>query len=380
MRTAMAFPLKHHPGRTRHGWRQQPRGVSLVELMIGLALGLVVTLVVAQVLSFAEGQKRITSGGSDAQVNGALALYTLQRELQMAGYGLTGDQAALGCPVHARFGNAGAAFTWPLAPVSITDGANGASDQITILSASRPFSVPLLVTVDHAKAGDRFVVRSPIGVAAGDLLIAVPEGYSAATNWCTAFNVSSLAGSNQLVHASGASGPWNQAGGSSIMPDAGYPAGTMLVNAGQLINRNFGISASNALRQRSLNLATAASDEQELFPQLVNLQAMYGKDTNDDGVVDTYDTTTPTTNAGWRQVLAIRLAVVARSVNYDKNEVTTAEPLWDVGTSATVAGSAACGASQCLTLKVDSLADWKHYRYSVFDVVAPLRNLLWGGG
>jgi type IV pilus assembly protein PilW len=381
----MVTPLHRLPGRARrarlaHSTRHAPQhGVSLVELMIGMVLGLVVTLVVAQVLSFAEGQKRITSGGSDAQVNGALALYTLQRELQMAGYGLTGDQAALGCPIQAKFGNSGAAFSWALAPVTITDGANGAPDQITILSASRPFSVPMLVTVDHAKAGDRFVVRSPIGVAVGDLLIAVPDGYTAAANWCTAFNVSSLAGTNQLVHANGAGAPWNQAGASSIMPAAGYPAGTTLVNAGQLINRSFGVSATNALRQRTLNLATAATDEQELFPQVVNLQALYGKDTNNDGVVDTYDTTTPTTNALWRQVLAIRLAVVARSAQYDKNEITTAEPLWNVGTAATVSGATTCGTSKCLTLKVDGLADWKHYRYTVFDVVAPLRNLLWGG-
>jgi type IV pilus assembly protein PilW len=382
MPTAMVPLLKHSLGagrtRQRHAHRL-PHGVSLVELMIGMALGLVVTLVVAQVLSFAEGQKRITSGGSDAQVNGALALYTLQRELQMAGYGLTGDRAALGCPIQAKFGNSGAVFSWALTPVTITDGANGAPDEITILSASRPFSVPLLVTVDHANAGDRFVVRSPIGVAVGDLLIAVPDGYAAATNWCTAFNVSSLSGTNQLVHANGAGAPWNQSGASSIMPTTGYPAGTMLVNAGQLINRSFGVSAANALRQRTLNLATAATDEQVLFPQVVNLQALYGKDTDNDGVVDTYDTTTPTTNALWRQVLAIRLAVVTRSTQYDKQEVTPVAPVWDVGTSATVTGAASCGTSKCLTLKVDGLADWKHYRYTVFDVVAPLRNLLWGG-
>ena len=49
------------------------RGVTLIELMVGLLLGLVVVLVTAQVLSFAEGQKRLTTGGADAQVNGALA-------------------------------------------------------------------------------------------------------------------------------------------------------------------------------------------------------------------------------------------------------------------------------------------------------------------
>lgn len=362
----------------RHGSHARQRGVSLVELMIGLVLGLVVTLVVAQVMAFAEGQKRITSGGSDAQVNGTLALYTLQRELQMAGYGLMADQAALGCPVKARFGNAGATFTWPLVPVTITDGTGGAPDEIAFLSASRAYSVPLLVTVDHAQAGDRFVVRSAIGTTAGDLLIAVPQAYSAATNWCTAFSVSSIAGNNQLVHAAGAAGPWNQDGDSSIMPIGGYPANTTLLNAGQMINRSFAISTTQALSQRALNTTTAGLDEQELFPRIVNLQAMYGKDTDNDGVVDSYDNVTPTTNAGWRQVVAIRLALVARSVNYDKNEVTMSEPLWDVGTSTSVAGATACGNSRCLTLKVDALADWKHYRYTVLEVVAPLRNLLWG--
>ena len=359
--------------------RAPGRGASLVELMIGLALGLVVTLVVAQVMSQAERQKRITTGSGDALVNGSLALYTLQREVQMAGYGLTSDQDALGCPVKARFGNAGAAFTWTLAPVTITDGANGAPDEIAILSASRPYSVPLLVTVNHANNGDRYLVHSAIGAGAGDMMIAVPRGFDALTNWCTAFSVSSIAGSNQLVHAAGATGRWNQDAASAILPGAGYPAGTLLVNAGQLINRSFQVTATQALRQLTLNTATAVSDSLELFPQIVNLQAMYGKDTDADGAVDRYDNVTPSSNAQWRQVLAVRLAVVARSTTYNPDEITQDGPLWELGSAVTVAGASDCGASKCIRLKVDALADWKHYRYSVFDVVAPLRNMLWGG-
>lgn len=376
MPVAAALPspraARRQPGARRHG-------VSLVELMVGLALGLVVTLVVAQVMSFAEGQKRITTGGSDAQVNGALALFTLQREIQMAGYGLSADQATLGCPVHARFGSSGTSFTWTMAPVIIGNGADGAPDRIDILSANRSFSIPMLVTVDHAKAGDRFTVRSAVGATVGDLVIAVPTAWDTATNWCTAFQVSSVV-NNQLVHASGSSGAWNQSGESSIMPDAGYPAGSGLFNAGQLVSRRFGIDASQSLSQRTLNLADATSVEQALFPQIVNLQALYGKDTDGDGIVDRYDSTTPTTNAGWRQVLAVRIALVARSAHYDKDEVTTSAPLWDVGSAATVDGATTCGSSQCLALKVDQASDWQHYRYTVFDVVAPLRNMLWGGG
>lgn len=357
-------------------FRRLGRGVTLVELMVALVLGLVVTLVVSQVMSFAEGQKRTTTGGSQAQVNGALALYTLQRELQMAGYGLTVNQAALGCPVAARHA-VGGDFGWTLTPVTIVDGADGAPDSLVVLSASRAYSVPLTVTVDHPQDGDRFTVRSAIGVSTGDLMIAVPLPF-AAGNGCSVFNVTAIEPGNQLVHAPGAAGPWNQDGASSIFPVAGYPAGTFLFNAGQLVNRTFEIDAQT-LRQRTLDTATGTVVSQDLFPQIVNLQALYGKDTDDDGVVDTYDNVTPGDNAGWRQVLAIRLALVARSDTYQKEEVTQAEPVWDVGTTTAVTGAVDCGTSKCITLKIDGLADWKHYRYTVYDVVAPLRNMLWGG-
>lgn len=352
------------------------RGVTLIELMVALALGLVVTLVVSQIMAFAEGQKRVTTGSSDAQVNGALALYTLQREIQMAGYGLTLAQGALGCPIKAKHAAAGD-FNWTLAPVTITNGAGGAPDTINVMTAERAYSVPLVVTLPHPKDGDRFVVRSPIGAVVGDVMLAVPEVYSA-TNGCSAFSVTSISGTNQLVHApGGANGAWNQDGAASIFPDDGYPDGTLLLNAGRIVNRTFEIQAQS-LRQRTVNPASGAIDFADLFPQIVNLQAMYGKDTDGDGNVDNYDNATPIDNAGWRQVLAVRMAVVARSVTYQKEEVTFDEPQWDVGTTTAVAGAVDCGDSKCITLKIDGLPDWKHYRYMVFEVVAPLRNMLWG--
>lgn len=348
-------------------------GVTLIELMVGLLLGLVVVLVTAQVMSYAEGQKRVTTNGADAQVNGALALYTLQRELQMAGYGLISNLSALGCPVHANH-TAGGAFTWPLVPVVINAGANGAPDSLTVISSSRAYAVPATLSVDHPITADRFTVRSAIGVSAGDMVIAVPAAYTAA-QWCGAYMVTQLANSNQVVH--GGTSAWNS--GAQVAPAAGYFSGDLLVNAGQMVNRTFSVSADYNLQQQSLNLTSGAMDAQDLFPQIVSLRALYGKDTDGDNVVDTYDNNTPTTNAGWRQVMAVRVALVARSGAYQKDEVTQASPLWDVGKVGTITGAAACGDSKCLTLKIDSVADWKHYRYAVYDVTVPLRNVIWGG-
>jgi type IV pilus assembly protein PilW len=30
-----------------------------------------------------------------------------------------------------------------------------------------------------------------------------------------------------------------------------------------------------------------------------------------------------------------------------------------------------------VTLKVSHLSEWKRYRYKIFDVVVPVRNMLW---
>jgi type IV pilus assembly protein PilW len=347
------------------------RGVTLIELMIGMLLGIVVVLVVAQVLSFSEGYKRATTSGADAQVNGALALYTLQREIQMSGYGLNNQLSSLGCPVQANHATAGAA-TWTLAPVVITAGADDAPDSLTVMYSSRPYSVPSVVSVDHPTTLDRFTVRSAVGITTGDMIIVTPGTYSA-TNWCGAYVVSQMPGSGQLVHGQS---PWNT--GATVSPTAGYAAGSLIVNAGQLVRRTFSVTAAYDLQQQTLNLTSGGADAQNLFAQIVNMRALYGKDTNGDGVVDTYDRVTPTTNEGWQQVRSVRVALVSRSNAYQKDEVTQASPQWDVGTSTSVTGSATCGSSKCLTVKVDGVTDWKHYRYSVSEVTVPLRNVIWG--
>jgi type IV pilus assembly protein PilW len=76
----------------------------------------------------------------------------------------------------------------------------------------------------------------------------------------------------------------------------------------------------------------------------------------------------------------IRVAVVARSAHYEKDAVTTSAPVWDVGASVTVSGTATSdchGGSKCITLKVDQDPDWQHYRYKVYETIVPLRNVLW---
>lgn len=359
--------------------RTRQAGFTLVELMVGIALALITTVIVAQVMWAAEGSRRTTTQGSDAQVNGALALYTVQRDLQMAGYGVVNNADVLGCEVRGQYG-ANTARTFTLAPVIITSGgAANASDSITVLrSGSSRAALPVVTTGNHADTSSKFEVQSTVGATEGDMMLAMPQAPSA-TNWCTLFQVradsTNLLSATTLPHVAGASS-WNPS--TSVMPSS-YPAGTTLSNVSRLVNRRYEISADADLQSVDLITANDVPATATVASQIVLMKAYYGKDTDSDGVVDSYDQTTPTDNAGWRQVRTVRMAVVARSAQREKDEVTTGDPLWDVGQTVSVSGSAECGESKCLTLQVSTAGEteWRHYRYKVFDTVIPLRNMLW---
>ena len=81
----------------QHSIRHQT-GFSLIEILVGLVIGLLATLVIMQVFSVFEGQKRTTTGSADAQTNGSIALYSIASELKMAGYGLLpADNSPIEC-------------------------------------------------------------------------------------------------------------------------------------------------------------------------------------------------------------------------------------------------------------------------------------------
>ena len=134
-------------------FRARQAGMSLMELMVGMTVGLIGIVIITHLYLKNEEYKRSTSGAGTAQVNGAIALYSLERDLRMAGFGFN-NAAALGCnctgancsPVQYYYngsystppGPAGGTLP-PLtfAPVVITDN-TGAPDAITVLFGSDP--------------------------------------------------------------------------------------------------------------------------------------------------------------------------------------------------------------------------------------------------
>ena len=359
---------------SRKSYRPRNTGFSMVEIMVGVAIGLLSILVVMQIFSSFEGQKRTTTSGADAQTNGGISLYSIERDLRMAGYGLGN---AAGCSLSSAFGGA----TLPqltLAPVSITNGANGLLDTVTILSSNKSsWSVPAKVISNHLQTDTQFNTDAPVGMAQNDLLVAYESIANVPT--CTLLQVSNANPViNPILHTTG---NWN--GSTAIFP-ATYTTSAELMNLGSLLSHTYSLDASNNLTLGDYSSASNTSKLQTIAPEIVNLQAEYGFDTRTgtrtDARVDTWngnmidaDGSGIAGDAGdIQRIYAVRLAIVARSGLKEK-------PLADGTCNITTANPSWAGGSIDVSKNPDGTAnaDWQCYRYKTFETVAPLRNLIW---
>ena len=56
------------------------RGLSLIELMVGVVIGMIAIIIIMQVAITFEGQKRTTVGTAGAMDEGAVGLFTLRKD------------------------------------------------------------------------------------------------------------------------------------------------------------------------------------------------------------------------------------------------------------------------------------------------------------
>jgi len=254
------------------------------------------------------------------------------------------------------------------------------------------FSIPLnLIAPDYNPGDQFFTVQSIRGVKGpakdasgnivgmGDLMVVA---HSDTTLPCQVFEVTGTPEASQIPRADNAK--WNPNGFPNKIYKVSGNSGPVLINLGNARDISYSISNSGDLVATRMGLSSDSSvtySASTLFNNIVQLAALYGKDTNGDGSVDTWDKITPKVddNAAWLQIIAVRVALVSRSTNREKLPVTFGNPEWNVGTADTVAGTKTCasGSGKCLTLDVKGLTDWNYYRYKVFDTVIPLRNMLW---
>ncbi|WP_057245467.1 PilW family protein [Duganella sp. Root198D2] len=366
------------------------KGFTLIEVMVGLVIGLLGTVIVAQAFTNNEARKRATTGTADAQANGGIALYMLERDAKAAGWGMTATNTTYpGCTTIHAYCNGSATCggtNGPLgginfAPVLITDGGSN-PDTLTIQYFADPnvaSGLPSGTTVLRRRMQSpsaELDVASASACMDGDLaLVAAPTGGN-----CTVMKITEVQEqAAKLQHTADANGEYNPAPEfytTNTWPV--YEANSTVscfkpANGGPIFRKVYSVNSASRELQRSDNSQNPAAVNELVMTDVVDMQAQYGVSAaiSTDAIsawVNPADAgwTNPGPN-DWRRIKAIRLALVTRSGQYER-------PAAGANCSATTSLATSWGAISTANYP----NDWGCYRYRVFETVIPLRNVIWG--
>lgn len=350
----------------------QQRGVGLIEIMVGIVIGMVLVLMIFQIYLVTENQKRTITSSNDAQENASYGMFLLSQELTGAGNIVATAGSALSACAMLR----------PI-PVLIAAGATDSDpDTITVFyggSGSLSSTTPLLANASVASSPPGvYQVAGPVAFSPRDN-VAVVQGANCTLSTINAGGVAVAPGTGiaTLAHTLTATPGNNNA--------ATYNA-TMasLINLGQ--GERFGrtlysVNPANTTLTTQAQLPTVGAAT-PVVSNVVNLKAQYGLDTDNDGTVDTWQPATgnwssvnlplqPSALAAdgnmwfpWQRIQAVRVAIVTRSEKFETDAVTS-------GPLDMFCTPAPCAISMNLT------ADQQHYRFKVLETIVPLRNALW---
>lgn len=334
-------------------------GFGLVEIMVGMVIGMFGIIIMMQLFAFSEGQKRATTGGDDAQNNGAIALYGLQRDILQGGYGAS-DVKLLGCDVLLRTGVTLSAMV----PVTINPAAiplgDANTDTVLVVYGNSNGS-PQGDGITSQPATTSYAVQTPTSFVANDQVIAVPQNRPTTCS-LVLDQVANVTNPDVTV----ATGVANMTNGTLYNLGQAPKILAYAIRGGNLTMCDY-TTVDCSIKQNAVSAATWLAMWPPIASNIVSMRAEYGRDISVpmDATVDVYDQNLPGTACAWSAVYALRVALVARSVQFDKNTLTPSAPTW--------MGSA----NTPIVLTAD--AHWQNYRYKVFQTVVPIRNAAWLG-
>ena len=371
-------------------------GFSLIELMVGLVIGLLMSLVVYNTLNINEGRKRTTTSLNDVNQAGSYAIYQLDKLIRSAGSGFTGGgdkvgaDYAFGCRLDmalsgAQLTPASAAFPAPfasvnttvrVAPVIIADGAAGAGGDVIITMAGNaglgesPTAFSALATAGTLK------LVNHAGVRANDVVLLTDK--ATAISPCLVQQVSSTfspiaGGSNVALGGSYYTATIN----SRSVTD--FTATSQVVNLGQAPNLNmFAVGANNSLMKYDLMQnrqisATAASPNPSVYVDGVyQMHALYGVDTSPATASLTWVAPTGTFSSTNLLDGSLAAAATLKRIKAIKIGMVMRTPLLE----RVVVSASTLQLFTDTTLPVTVNLSPTTFRYRAFEAVIPLRNTL----
>ncbi|HTB87618.1 MAG TPA: PilW family protein [Steroidobacteraceae bacterium] len=389
------------------------KGMTLVELMVAMTIGLGITLAISSVLIASENHKRVTTSTNDAQQTGSYGYYALDKALRGAGSSIAGsafptDVGVLGChlnagaifprltPFPAPFAGflGGAASTLNVAPVLIGKGqSQGGSDVIMVMSGSGSAG-----GVSRQITGGGSAIAASldniVGFANNDLLLVSQSGVPD----CLMEEVSTVTPPTPTLNLGGIYYTANSATASMAAlagNTASYvtPLGNAVANNVQFtlygVDGNRTLNSYDLLRNLQLVGGAGADTAQAIADGIVQMTALYGIDTNGDGIQDEWADpglagawdigTVMNSSVKMKQIVSLRVALVVRGEYYDLNGGTAAVPIPVTPPTLTVFNglhSGPNGTGALLAQVIPVSASEQQFRYRVFEFTVPLRNML----
>lgn len=398
--------------------RRRQRGLTLIELLVSMVIGLVVVLAVTSVITLGESQKRSTTSTNDMNQSGAYAAYALDRMLRSAGSGFaqTGARGMFGCrlsaarpvagtattilprttafpaPFNTLLGGAGATAAGNLrvAPFLIAKGATAADSDILVVMGGNAAAGDVPRRIRSGVAGtDNLRLDNTIGLNNGDIGLITQEGV--ADCLVEQVNAADAAAQTQLRASGNEVLPlggtyFTSTGGTTTLASLATSGTAFYTPLGNVAANNvqfqlIGVDANRTLVAYDLLRAagtgadqgTDGSAMQSLADGVVGIYAVYGVDTDNNGIADAWIDpgtadyaigTLMTAPDRLRRIVAARVALVTRASLFEKTPVSP-ETL-------TIFGNLDAAVQRTVTI---ATAD-QNFRHRVIDTTIPLRNML----
>lgn len=337
--------------------RRRQRGLSLIELLVGIVVALLVGIAASGSAIFFTAAQRQGMGTSGALINTTTALSALKEDLAQVGLGFFG-QASFLCPQLNVSVGADNFSTGNFSPLSIRRSGN--FDEIDVVYANEVAGGANVVLKDNATATSA-TLQSFLPATAGTAVLLM----NSTANRCTVRSVTQVVpATDDTPHGIGFDGTGVHNRVAFANPGA-YVSGDRVALLGTLAWQRYRVDNGNLLVERRFEAGSSV-----LVRNVVAFRAQYGvtvpgDTTIDDWVAPTgpWTTLTPVTLP---RVRAVRLGIVTRSPQAEKRDA-------DGNCTASEAVPQLFGAN------VTGLpADWGCFRYRASTVTVPLRNVALG--
>ena len=276
--------------------RARQKGLSLIELMISVTIGLILAAGIMQIFISNKQTYRLQEGLSRLQENGRFAIELLAKDLRMAGYyGCWTDATTL---VNTLNDSGTTPYDFNVG----LDGADNAginNSDTLIVRGAYGNGISLTDTMPNTSADLQSQPSAPPPLATGDI-VAVSDCSGAAVFQITDYTDAD----GNIVHSAGAGSPGNSTSdlGSRFGPDASV----FRIQTVQYYLAADADGEPQLMRQAGTSAAVA------LFEGVENFQVLYGEDSDGDGSANRYLDASQVVNMD--NVVSIRIALLLRTV------------------------------------------------------------------